>query len=92
MVGVPVRLAEVSVDPPYTKCPRRVRYRVTLACGCFWWEDHPSDGTAPAVGRMLTCGHPHSQPIDSVAFPSTREIAPVPTQQGVRAVAVAQTR
>jgi hypothetical protein len=61
MAGLPVRIADVAVDPPYTNSAGRVRYRVTLACGCFWWEDHPSEAPPPVAGKMLSCWHRHSR-------------------------------
>jgi hypothetical protein len=88
MTGAVVPIATVAVDPPYTKSPGRIRYRVTLACGCFWWEDHAEDAPAPVVGKTLSCFHPHLQrPTTDVAKPSLVALHSALTGPGIPAVA-----
>ena len=41
------RLHTVCVDPPDVAIPGRVRYRVMLAFGCFWWEERDVDAAPP---------------------------------------------
>lgn len=53
-----VRIENVVVDPPYTVRPDRIRYRVTLTCGCSWWEDYALDARPPAAGDAVRCNCP----------------------------------
>jgi hypothetical protein len=61
MSGVPVPIASVRVDPAYTSVAGRTRYRVTLACGCFWWEDRDSSAPLPAMNTRVLCYATHAQ-------------------------------
>ena len=65
MVATRVPIATVEVDPAcVAPHPGRVRYRVTLTCGCSWWEEHPADATPPQVGTLRNCyaaAHPQSE-------------------------------
>jgi hypothetical protein len=62
MSGTPVRIAHVVADPALTAKPARMRYRVTLLCGCHWWEDH-NPATPPATTEIAWCFAPHSATI-----------------------------
>ena len=62
MTPTEVAIRSVTLDPPFTKHPSRQRYRVTLECGCFWWEDHTDADELPRAGEVLNCYAPHSQP------------------------------
>jgi hypothetical protein len=59
--GTPVRIASVAIDPPFVRRPERVRYRVTLRCGCRWWEDRSQSAAPPFVGTIKYCYASHSQ-------------------------------
>ena len=54
-----VRIISVEVDASHTNVPSQKRYRIRLACGCSWWEDH-AEGDAPRVGNMASCFAQHS--------------------------------
>jgi hypothetical protein len=54
-----VHISDVTIDPPATPTPARVRYRVTLRCGCTWWEDRDAVADPPAVGDMRVCCATH---------------------------------
>jgi hypothetical protein len=61
MSGVSVRVCSVTVDSPYTPTPGRTRYRVTLECGCYWWEERDSTSPLPAMNTVVRCHAAHSQ-------------------------------
>jgi hypothetical protein len=48
----------VFVDPPHKSQPGRTRYRVTLACGCHWWE-HRNATDPPPPSDTMHCCHKH---------------------------------
>jgi hypothetical protein len=58
------RGATVSVDPAATKIEGRVRYRITLACGCSWWEDREATEPPPDPHAMKCSQHPTAMPGD----------------------------
>ena len=54
-----VRIISVEVDPPCTDDKLRKRYRIRLACGCSWWEDH-AEKDAPRPGTLASCFAQHT--------------------------------
>ena len=54
-----VRIISVEVDASPTNDPAQKRYRIRLACGCSWWEDH-AERDAPHVGTLASCFALHS--------------------------------
>ena len=48
-----VAIRSVTLDPPFTKHPTLQRYRVTLECGCLWWEDHTELEQLPRAGQFV---------------------------------------
>jgi hypothetical protein len=64
MTGTPVSVRSVTLDPSFTTHPARQRYRVTLECGCCWWEDH-SPEQVPKVGTRVNCYANHVSGQDS---------------------------
>ena len=77
--GRPVRIASVAVDPPSRLAPGRVRYRITLLCGCTWWEDHDEFAAPPNRTQIARCFAPHSGAIRQ------REAVPVVAAHGASA-------
>jgi hypothetical protein len=65
MTGTPVSIRSVTLDPSFTKHATRERYRVTLECGCFWWEDHSAPEQVPKVGTTVNCYAKHLSGQDS---------------------------
>ena len=68
MSAQPTRVAvgSMRLDPPSTKTPGRARYRITLQCGCSWWEHSPVDAVPHRVGDAAYCfnpAHTHGQRI-----------------------------
>lgn len=61
MPATPVRVARVSIDPPAKKVEGRTRYRITLTCGCFWWEDRNATDPAPTTGASVKCYRSHDR-------------------------------
>ena len=55
-----VQVSKVSIDPPYTRRPGRVRYRIRLVCGCCWWEDRDANA-APPDAKVAPCYAGHSE-------------------------------
>ena len=53
-----VPIISVEVDPSLTNDVGQKRYRIALACGCSWWEDHTEAG-APKLGYMTMCFAQH---------------------------------
>ena len=53
MTGELVRVASVSIDPPAAKQRGKTRYRVTLSCGCSWWEERDEGSPPPTTGTYL---------------------------------------
>lgn len=62
MTGIPVPISSVEIDPPFVRRVSHVRYRVTLRCGCQWWEDHAVGDPAPIIGTIVRCFAAHSLP------------------------------
>jgi hypothetical protein len=82
MSGEPVAIASVRIDQPSRITPGRIRYRVTLACGCSWGEDHDASAPAPARGTMATCFAGHSAKPERLLH-STRSESRIPPQVAV---------
>jgi hypothetical protein len=59
MTSTKVAIRSIRLDSPFTKHPARQRYRVTLECGCSWWEDHDGLEGFPRKGQKVNCyaGH-----------------------------------
>ena len=71
MDGIPTHVSAVTVDQPPCQKQDRTRYRITLACGCTWWEDHaPWASTLPLIGTTVQCFAAHSQRTQAREFPS----------------------
>ena len=51
MSDTPAHLATVITDRPHTNAPSRTRYRITLPCGCSWWEEYPDTAPPPTATR-----------------------------------------
>jgi hypothetical protein len=51
-------VARVVIDPAFTKLPGSTRYRITLRCGCTWWEEHPAGAAAPDISERKCRWHP----------------------------------
>ena len=64
-----VRLLNVCLDPPHVAMPGRLRYRVTLACGCFWWEDRDADAAPPNPPICRCERHPGTISTDVLQVP-----------------------
>ena len=52
-------IATIQLAPPATRSAHRRRYRVTLSCGCSWWEDHDITDDLPAPGDKRICHATH---------------------------------
>jgi hypothetical protein len=71
MIGRIVSVARVSVDPPATPS-RKIRYRIDLACGCWWWEDYDV-GVRPEIATASCYASEHGAPVRvSMLMPSIR--------------------
>ncbi len=60
MAGIPVPIAGVIAYPASTAQPGRTRHRVTLACGCHWWQDVSNREAPPQVGAERLCFGTHA--------------------------------
>jgi hypothetical protein len=38
----------------------RIRYRLTLSCGCVFWELRPTTEKPPQLGEVVSCYASHS--------------------------------
>jgi hypothetical protein len=55
MTGKPVAVGSMRLDPAVTSVPGRARYRITLQCGCSWWEEYPVANVPSRLGAPAHC-------------------------------------
>jgi hypothetical protein len=53
MTGARIAIESIEIDPAYT-VSTKVRYKVTLKCGCSWWEDRSPDDRQSEWMRCVT--------------------------------------
>jgi hypothetical protein len=56
MGGTAVRIADVAIEPSRVRHANHERYRITLECGCSWWQDSLQP---PTIGTIASCFAPH---------------------------------
>jgi hypothetical protein len=71
MAGRPVTVGAMRLDPAFTRIDHRVRYRITLTCGCTWWEDYAVDAVPSRVGDPAVCHEPTHAGAGVSTFAST---------------------
>jgi hypothetical protein len=56
MTNRTVVVANVAIDQhPFAEILGRTRYRITLSCGCFWWQEHHLGSDVPRIGMQARC-------------------------------------
>jgi len=70
MSAFPFASPAFPLIPPFAQTPGRTRYRITLECGCFWWEDRDASAPMPAMNMTARCYASHTQPPSTDPRPS----------------------
>jgi hypothetical protein len=70
MATTPVPVTRVVEESLGKRLPGRVRYCITLQCGCSWWEEGAVEAPPPVrVGEHLLCHVSHRR-AGNVAAPT----------------------
>lgn len=52
-----MKVASVIVQQPSKQRAGRTRYRITLECGCSWFEEYDTTAQVPSIGAHCHAGH-----------------------------------